>query len=90
MTKKPFEVTITWESDSDLGDDYPRCQILTDSADNCLYSVRNLTDCPEDAFIIRDLVSAEDIIEFIELGMELAAKGYTSVHITDNHVDSIW
>ena len=90
MTEKPFEVTITWESDSELGDNYPRCQILTDGKDNRLYSVRNLTDCPEDAIILRDLVSAEDIVEFIELGMKLAAEGYTSVHITDNHVDSIW
>lgn len=87
---KPFEVTITWESDSELSDDYPRIQHLEDSAGNLLYNVRNLTDCPEDAIILRDLVSAERIVEFIELGMKLAAEGYTSVHITDNHVDSIW
>lgn len=90
MTEKPFEVTITWESDSELGDDYPRRQILTDSEGNDLYSVRNLTDCPEDAIILRDLVSAAEIVDFIELGMQLAYSGYTSVNITDNHVDSIW
>lgn len=87
---KPFEVTITWESDSELGDDYPRIQHLEDSAGNLLYDVRNLTDCPEDAIILRDLVSAEEIVEFIELGMKLATEGYTSIHVTDNHVDSIW
>lgn len=88
---KPFEVTITWESDSELGDDYPRAQRLEDSAGNQLYSVRNLAvDSPEDAIILRDLVSAEEIVDFIELGMKLSQEGYTSVHVTDNHVDSIW
>lgn len=88
---KPFEVTITWESDSELGDDYPCAQRLEDSAGNQLYSVRNLAgDSPEDAVILRDLVSAEEIVEFIELGMKIANEGYTSIHVTDNHVDSIW
>ena len=87
---KPFEVTIMWESDSELGDDYPRIQHLEDSAGNLLYDVCNLTDCPEDAIILRSLVSAEEIVEFIELGMKLASEGYTSIHVTDNHVDSIW
>ena len=36
---KPFEVTITWESDSELGDDYPRIQHLEDNAGNLLYDV---------------------------------------------------
>ena len=87
---KPFEVTITWESDSDLGDDYPRIQHLEDNAGNLLYDVCNLTDCPEYAIILRSLTSAEEIVKFIELGMNLAKEGYTSVHVTDNHVDSIW
>lgn len=73
-----------------MGDDYPRIQHLEDSAGNLLYDVCNLTDCPEDAIILRSLVSAEEIVEFIELGMKLASEGYTPIHVTDNHVDSIW
>lgn len=87
---KPFEVTITWESDSEWGDDYPRVQILTDKDDKQLYSVCNLVECPEDAIIVRSLVSAEEIVSFIELGMKLAKEGYTSVHVIDNHVDSVY
>lgn len=30
-----------------------------------------------------------EIVNFIELGMKLAKEGYISVHVIDNHVDSI-
>lgn len=87
---KPFKVIITWESDSELGEDYPRVQVLKDKAGNELYSVHNLTDCPEDAIILRDLVSAEEIVGFIELGMKIAKEGYTSIDVIDNHVESVY
>lgn len=84
---KPFKMKVVWEEDSDWG---PRAEILVDSEDNLIYSVRNLYDCPEDAYITRDLVSSYEVIDYIELGMKLAAEGYTSVEVTDEKVDSIW
>lgn len=45
------------------------------------YYVQNLDQCPEDAIVDRDLFSAEDYIAAIQLGMDMAAKGYTGVSI---------
>lgn len=87
---KPFKMKVIWEEDSDWGSDYPRVEVLVDSEDNKLYTVRNLYECPEDACIARDLVSAHEVVKFIELGMQLANEGYTSVEVTDEKVDSIW
>lgn len=87
---KPFKMKVIWEEDSDWGEDYPRAEVLVDSEDNELYTVRNLYECPEDACIARDLVSAYEIVKFIELGMQLANEGYTLVEVTDEKVDSIW
>lgn len=87
---KPFKMKVIWEEDSDWGEDYPRAEVLFDSEDNPVYTVRNLYECPEDACIARDLVSAYEIVEFIELGIKLAAEGYTSVEVTDEKADSIW
>lgn len=87
---KPFKMKVIWEEDSDWGSDYPRAEVLVDSEDNPVYTVRNLYECPEDACIARDLTSAYEIVDFIKLGMKLAAEGYTSVKVTDEKVDSIW
>lgn len=87
---KPFKMKVIWEEDSNWGENYPRAEILVDSEDNKLYAVKNLYECPEDACITRDLVSAYEIVDFIKLGMKLAVEGYTSVQVTDEKVDSIW
>lgn len=87
---KPFKMKVIWEEDSAWGSDYPRAEVLVDSEDNELYTVSNLYECPEDACIARDLVSAYEVVKFIELGMRLANEGYTSVEVTDEKVDSIW
>lgn len=47
------------------------------------YSVRNLWDCPEDACIGRDLVSAGEWLLVVKLGMDLARDGYDSFDIKD-------
>lgn len=47
------------------------------------FSVRNLWECPEDAIIGRDLFDADDYIRALELGMELARKGYTKIKINE-------
>lgn len=49
--------------------------------ENVHYSVCDLWECPEDATIDRDLVSAYEIVDFIELGMKLAEKGYNKISI---------
>lgn len=47
------------------------------------FSVHNLWECPEDAIIGRDLFDADDYIRALELGMELARKGYTKIKINE-------
>ena len=47
------------------------------------YWVHNLWDCPEDACIWRDLVSADEWLDAVRLGMKLAQKGYDNI-IVDN------
>lgn len=43
------------------------------------FGVSNLSECPEDAIIERDLFSADDYIKALNKGIELAKKGYTKV-----------
>lgn len=57
-------------------------QMVEDEDGNELYCVCNLTDCPEDAVIYRDLVSASQWIGAVEYGMRLARQGYTSIEAT--------
>ena len=71
-------------------DNYDECyfQKLWSEDEEVCYSVSNLCECPEDAIITRDLVSAEEIAGFIELGMRLAEKGYDKIsleRITDEN-----
>lgn len=87
---KTLNLTVKWEEDYELGSDYSRAELLLDEDNNRIYSVHNLTDCPEDAIIQRDLVSAEEIANYIEMGMKLAFDGYDSIKITYHKVDSIY
>lgn len=71
-----------WEEDSEWGGDYHRYEELVDKdTDKTVYSVCNLTDCPEDAIILRSLVSAEEILKYIRIGMDLCANGYGDVEL---------
>lgn len=47
----------------------------------------NLCECPEDATVNRDLFNANDYLDAIQLGMELAREGYTSIEVTDIEED---
>lgn len=64
-------------------DNYDECcfQELWSEDEKVHYSVSNLCECPEDAIIDRDLVSADEIVDFIELGMRLAEKGYDRISV---------
>lgn len=48
-----------------------------------LYYVYDLTDCPEDAVIGRDLFSAYDWIDAVRFGMKLAELGYDKIVINN-------
>ena len=47
--------------------------------DSFHFSVCNLDDHPEDAIIKRDLFSASDFIKAVELGMNIANRGYDKI-----------
>lgn len=47
--------------------------------DDELFSVCDLTKCPEDATINRDLFDADDYLRAVRYGIELAKAGYDEV-----------
>lgn len=47
------------------------------------FRVGNLCECPEDAIIGRDLFNAYDYLDAIQLGMDLARKGYDCINIVN-------
>lgn len=47
--------------------------------DKEVFSVYDLTQCPEDATISRDLFSASDYLRAVRYGIELAKQGYDEV-----------
>lgn len=49
--------------------------------DTTVFRVHNLSECPEDAIIGRDLFDAYDFIRAVEYGMKLAQEGYTSIKV---------
>ena len=48
------------------------------------FSVYDLCECPEDATIYRDLFNGYDYLNAIQLGMELAREGYTSIEVRNS------
>ena len=55
---------------------------IVDKDDNTvLFSCSNLSECPEDAIIGRDLFDGEDYINALKLGMKLAEEGYTEIEL---------
>lgn len=65
-------------------DDYNKiteAQMAICEEEQISYYVQNLDQYPEDAIVDRDLFSAEDYIAAVQLGMDMAAKGYTNVSI---------
>lgn len=74
-----LHVKISEECDR-WGDVY-RQKVICAEAPDVNYSVCDLCDCPEDAIIYRDLVSAYDYIDILKLGMRLAFDGYTDIEV---------
>lgn len=79
-SKKPLVLDY-----SESKDDYEdvRGQELHNEIEKIDFSVYNLADCPEDAIIGRDLFTADDYIDALCKGMELAKKGYTDIEINE-------
>lgn len=48
-----------------------------------VYEVYNLTDCPEDAVIYRDLISASEYVDILRQGIELAKQGFDDIELID-------
>lgn len=79
-SKKPLVLDYS-ESKNDYED--IRGQELYNEIEKINFSVYNLADCPEDAIIGRDLFTADDYIDALCKGMELAKKGYTDIEINE-------
>lgn len=60
-----------------------RSQNVYDADDGSnVYYVRDLAaDCPEDATISRDLMSAHDWLEVVNYGIELGKQGYDKAEL---------
>lgn len=66
----------------------PCCQKVSSPVDPRIkYNVSNLWDCPEDACIFRDLVSAQEWVDVLRLGMQLAREGVTGLEVKEDIVD---
>ena len=66
----------------DLWGDVIGEEVSCEEVPDVRYSVYNLTDCPEDAVIYRDLVSASQYLDILKLGMRLAFDGYTDIEVS--------
>ena len=57
---------------------------------NISFFAYDLTDCPEDATLTRDLFTGNEYIEALRLGMKLAQAGYTfidAIHVDKDKYD---
>ena len=88
MESKDYNLILQYVEDPEWGEGYHRYEkLIAKDTDNQVYSVSNLTDSPEDAIIARDLVSAEEIVEYIRFGMALAREGYTGVAVEEEEFE---
>lgn len=51
------------------------------------FTAYNLCECSEDATVYRDLFNGDDYLNAIQLGMELAREGYTSIEVSYSEED---
>lgn len=59
--------------------DYDYEEVYDEYHDYTLYSVYDLSLCPEDAIIGRALFSGKDYINALKLGMSIAKEGFTDI-----------
>lgn len=83
-----YPMTLEYQPyEDDWLEDCNRYESLTDRDGKLVYSVCDLTDCPEDATLFRDLTSAYKIVELIKFGMHLKYLGYDDIDLTEKKVD---
>ena len=74
MNKKILEIA---EKQSDWG--IREQSVYDPETDDELFNVCDLTECPEDATINRDLFNADDYLRAVRYGIDLAKAGYDQV-----------
>lgn len=79
MEKK---LTVFLSSDSNTWETRAQ-QVWSDEAPKVRFGVHNLSECPEDACIGRDLFDADDYLNAVRLGMLLASQGYTGIDVKE-------
>lgn len=75
-SEKELKVDVYCEEDVYEG---TVAQSIVNKENDIYFEVHNLSECPEDAIINRNLFNAEDYIRVLNKGIELAQKGYTKV-----------
>lgn len=63
---------------------------ISNKEEDVYFGVSNLSGCPEDAIIGRDLFDTDDYVKALKKGMELARKGYSEIVLqkVDNEEDN--
>jgi hypothetical protein len=78
MSNKTYKVIVNQRKDNY---DYDGVYYEFINNDMMQFSVRNLSGCPEDAIIGRNLFDADDYIRAVKTGMMLAQDGYTDLDV---------
>lgn len=78
MSNKMYKVVVNQREDNY---DYDGVYYEFINNDMMQFSVCNLSGCPEDAIIGRDLFDADDYIRAVRTGMMLAQDGYTDLDV---------
>ena len=81
--KKEMEKTLTVFLTDNNDDENRQQTVWSEDVNTVRFRVYDLTECPEDAIIGRDLFNAHDYIRAIKTGMELAVMGYTNVEVKE-------
>lgn len=74
---KEYKVKVIEEYNDYLSETW--YQEVLNPEEKTIYSVCNMCECPEDATIERNLVSAFEYIDILNAGIELAKQGYDKV-----------
>ena len=65
-------------------DEHRRQKVWSDNVDEKVkYYVYDLTECPGDAIIGRDLFDARDFIRVLQLGFTIAKRGYDCITVEE-------
>lgn len=75
--------TYVYEEEGEKYDYYSQCLYDPDDDMRVVFDVCDLTDCPEDAIIGRALFDADDYVDALNKGIELAKAGYDRVEIKE-------